>query len=415
MPNKDDEKTEEIQNGVYYYGFNTKKYEIKKGEYYCDDNKLKLDAQDSELDTQDAEKKSKFNMFKDIVRVEVQKLVNKPYENIVVLAGAGASITKNGNKGKTVSCLYKEIKKVLVESGLYSFSELEEYGVIKRGDSNLENILSTLINFKRAFKNTTNIINTNNLNMTKLEKTVKKITDYIYETTNEYDFDESCKHNILIKKLSNRLPNNSRLNIVTTNYDRLFEGAASSLGFWVFDGFSFSNPPIFDADIFDWKLVREIPNSKTKELEYRSNTINLLKIHGSVDWKRNNDKSLTKALSNNKDESVMIYPSSEKYMQSYQEPYFSLMTKFQELLKKPNTLFMTTGFSFADNHIFEMIVQSIKHNNSLSTLITDYDLGDVEQVNDKKNANWHELVKMSETYDIHFLKGALNDDLLYYL
>ena len=100
---------------------------------------------------------------------------------------------------------------------------------------------------------------------------------------------------------------------------------------------------------------------------------------------------------------------TEKYMQSYQEPYFSLMTKFQELLRKPNTFFMTIGFSFADNHIFEMILQSIKHNNSLSTLITDYTLdGD-------KNPNWEELSEKSEMYDIHFLKGALNNDLLDYL
>ena len=31
----------------------------------------------------------------------------------------------------------------------------------------------------------------------------------------------------------------------------------------------------------------------------------------------------------------MIFPSSNKYMQSYQEPYFELFIKFQELLKRP--------------------------------------------------------------------------------
>ena len=91
MPNKDDEKTEEIQNGVYYYGFNDKKYEIKEGDYYCNGNKL-------EVDTQDVKKKLNFEIFKDIVRADVQKLVNKPYENIVVLAGAGASIVENKSK-----------------------------------------------------------------------------------------------------------------------------------------------------------------------------------------------------------------------------------------------------------------------------------------------------------------------------
>lgn len=30
-------------------------------------------------------------------------------------------------------------------------------------------------------------------------------------------------------------------------------------------------------------------------------------------------------------------------MQSYQEPYFELFTKFQELLKRPDTLFILQG------------------------------------------------------------------------
>lgn len=407
MPDMNNEKTEEIQNDVYYYGFNTKKYEIKKGEYYCDDNKLKLDAQNSE-------KKLKFNMFKDIVRAEVQKLVNKPYENIVVLAGAGASIVEDKSKGKTVSQLYNDIKKTLSDnkSELYTFDDFRNKKIINKDDENLENILSVLIKAVNLFEGITDEEFSAFIDIDKLRRTVEKIKQSIYQATSKYEFDNSCKHDILIKKLSNHLPNNSRLNIVTTNYDRLFEGAASSLGFWVFDGFSFSNSPIFDADIFDWKLVREIPNSKTQELEYRSNMINLLKIHGSVDWKLNEKKKLSKSLTDkqkNNIKPVMIFPSSEKYMESYQEPYFSLMTKFQELLRKPNTLFMTIGFSFADNHIFEMILQSIKHNNSLATLITDYTL------EDGKSSNWEKLSDLSEIYDIHFLKGALNGDLLDYL
>lgn len=40
---------------------------------------------------------------------------------------------------------------------------------------------------------------------------------------------------------------------------------------------------------------------------------------------------------------IMIFPNSNKYMQSYQEPYFELFTKFQELLKRPDTLFILQG------------------------------------------------------------------------
>lgn len=386
---------------TYFYGFNTPKYKQKNKKYYKDDIEL----------GQDSEQKFTLQMFKDTVKNEVQKLVSKPYKNIVLLAGAGSSISKD--KGKTVSQLYGDINDILKkDADLYTFDNFKNKKIIKENDENLENILSVLIKVISIFENIKDNKFLDFIDVEKLKRTVEKIKNYIYQATSGYGFDESCKHDVLIKKLSSRLPSNSRLNIVTTNYDRLFEGAASNLGFWIFDGFSFSNPSVFDADIFDWKLVKDIPNSKTQELEYRSNMINLLKIHGSVDWEMNEEGKLTKVLAYKQENDInpiMIFPSSEKYMESYQEPYFSLMTKFQELLRKPNTLFITTGFSFADNHIFEMILQRIKHNNSLSTLITDYTL------DGKKNANWKELERLSDMYDIHFLRGALNNDLLDYL
>ena len=105
----------------------------------------------------------------------------------------------------------------------------------------------------------------------------------------------------------------------------------------------------------------------------------------------------------------MIFPSSDKYMQSYQEPYFELFTKFQELLKRPNTLLITAGFSFADNHISQMIVQAILHNKSLATLITDFSIN-------QDNDNWKKLEElMQHNYKVAFLKATMNTDLMDYL
>lgn len=96
-------------------------------------------------------------------------------------------------------------------------------------------------------------------------------------------------------------------------------------------------------------------------------------------------------------------------MQSYQEPYFELFTKFQELLKRPNTLLITTGFSFADNHISQMIIQAIIHNKSLATLISDYNIV-------QSNRNWNKLMElMNKNYQIAFLKATMNDDLTDYV
>ena len=136
--------------------------------------------------------------------------------------------------------------------------------------------------------------------------------------------------------------------------------------------------------------------------------MNLLKLHGSLTWEREGEKIRRKE----KDEitePIMIFPSSNKYMQSYQEPYFELFTKFQELLKRPNTLLITTGFSFADNHISQMIIQAIIHNKSLATLISDYNIV-------QSNRNWNKLMElMNKNYQIAFLKATMNDDLTDYV
>lgn len=98
-------------------------------------------------------------------------------------------------------------------------------------------------------------------------------------------------------------------------------------------------------------------------------------------------------------------------MQSYEEPYFELFSKFQEILKKPNTLLITTGFSFADNHISRMITQAIKHNLGLYTLVTDFKI-ELET----SNKNWNDMLQMmKETYEIIFLKATLNGQLTDYL
>jgi hypothetical protein len=105
----------------------------------------------------------------------------------------------------------------------------------------------------------------------------------------------------------------------------------------------------------------------------------------------------------------MIFPSSDKYAQSYQEPYFELFSKFQELLKRPNTLLITTGFSFADNHISKMITQAVKNNKGFSLLVSDFN---IEQESD----NWTELFELMKDYhQITFLKATLNDSLVEFL
>lgn len=189
----------------------------------------------------------------------------------------------------------------------------------------------------------------------------------------------------------------------------MFEEAANHLGFTVFDGFSFDSNCIFDIDLFDWSLVKPIYNVKSEKLEYKKSSVNLLKIHGSLSWIKQDDNIARVGKASSSDP-IMIFPSSNKYSHSYEKPYFELFSKFQELIKRPNTLLITTGFSFSDNHISKMITQAIKSSPSLSLLCTSHTL---EQK--CSNKNWDELLELkNDGYRICFLRASLSGDLLDY-
>lgn len=267
---------------------------------------------------------------------------------------------------------------------------------------NLENFLSKLITYNQLVKNE---------NTEKMKNSQKAIFDIIKKNV-AYEYDSKVfRHTSLIKILSKKLSNENKLSIVTTNYDTLIEDAAELINYTVIDGFSFSRKPKFDDDLFEWHLSRHVSNVNTQQNIYKSQVIDLLKLHGSLTWRKNEKGEVLRKDKYAPGDAVMIFPSTNKYMHSYEDPYFELFTKFQELLKRPNTLLITTGFSFSDNHISQMIIQAINHNTGLYVLISDFDI-----TPDKPNKNWKKLMDMIKDHDpIAFLRATLNDELTDYL
>ena len=183
------------------------------------------------------------------------------------------------------------------------------------------------------------------------------------------------------------------ISIVTTNYDILFEEAAKYEKIDYTDGFSKSE---------------NRNNLKFDIQNFNEDKINIIKVHGSLTWRRYYSDIYKDKIENIKNP-VMIFPSVNKYSQSYEKPYFELFDKFRELLTKKNTFLITNGFSFLDNHIAKMIIEKIKENKNLTVLITDYNIN-------QEHNNWNEMKKLMEKgYNVSFLKATMNDDLIYYL
>ena len=383
--------------------------------------------------------------FKRLISEKIRKTIyGEKYSNIVFLAGAGASVVGgNPNYGKTVKMIADDIfgklhdmedlytLEELAEKCKYNNGKILEEGQIESEDSpllnssfNLEDFLSTLFHYRPYVSE--NEKETFNHSIQKILELIKENTNYSYDS-------KDLKHGALLNFLSSLSgKDGNKFSVITTNYDVLIEEAAAENNFVIFDGFNFTPLPKFDSNMFEWNLVKEVPNVNTREVEYKDKTFNLVKIHGSLTWERQENGSIirkSKDSITDTNNMVMVFPSSDKFAQSYQEPYFELFTKFQELIKRPNTLLISSGFSFADDHISKMVTQALKNNSSLKLLVTDYNIDpnrvwnedkkqytEIEEWDSGYNKNWAELVRlMDEGYPISFLKATMNSDLVDYL
>lgn len=394
------------------YSKQINKNENEKYLYFKNDRLLKNEA--IELSNSESEViEYEESQFKNDIRKEINYFIDKS-QNIIVLIGAGASVVTDSNGdidldyGPTMRDLANLIDTELkISNDFYTIDELKKFCNYKEDEVNIENLLSKLQTYMEFIYIDGKESNINkNFDKKKYKKSIEEILKIIKKHT-DIEYNENVfKHANLIKKLSDIVTTPYRVSFVTTNYDSVIEKAAASIGYIVFDGFTFNIDPQFDAEMFDWILARNIPNVISKQFEYKKSIINLLKIHGSLNWERGNNGEILRK-NNITQNPIMIFPSSDKYMHSYERPYFELFTKFQDLLRKQNTLLITTGFSFADYHISSMIEQAIKSNPSLSLLISEFNLESDEH---KKNCkNLYRL--MDKGFNISFLNSTMNSDL----
>lgn len=342
--------------------------------------------------------------FESRVSNEVARFINNNYSQIVFLAGAGASITGHKDpqsiRGRSMRELTGIIADALsVDKNVFSISQMAAYSKYEFVDATSDEF--QLENFISAVQSAQPYIATSK--RSKYNKSVSVILETIIRNTS-YDYDDQLlKHAQIINILSSRITPPNKLTVATTNYDTLFEEAAAKVAYTVMDGFTADIDPRFDPDVFEWNLVKDIPNLATAELEYKKQVINLIKLHGSLTWQFDDEHILRRLPRNLVDSPVMIFPSANKYMQSYTEPYFELFSKFQELINRPNTLLIANGFSFGDNHIAEMVYHAVTHNSGLSVLVSDYCL----EAHDARG--WQLLEGLKDSgYSIAFLQAVLN-------
>jgi hypothetical protein len=151
-----------------------------------------------------------------------------------------------------------------------------------------------------------------------------------------------------------RAEHDSPVEVFTINYDLLIERGLEEVGVPYFDGFVGVFEGVFRAD-----LVETMSGSATDHLALRSGWVRVWKLHGSVSWRVGEDTRIrrmgTQRLDDGEQDSLAIYPSVQKYEESRRVPFVTLFDRLRKSLETAESITVTCGYSFGDQHINELL------------------------------------------------------------
>lgn len=213
---------------------------------------------------------------------------------------------------------------------------------------------------------------------------------------------------ILFERKNILLPRQA--NIFTTNYDEFFEVAASKLPSLLLndgfnrrvggDGFQYGPEAFFDRVYRSGTVYRhqsEVPS------------VNLIKLHGSVSWKRDEDQRIVFGSAETHQLTVVekdnppvvasalakravILPNMRKFESTLLDRiYFDLLRLYSNALEIENSLLFVFGFSFADQHILDITRRALR-NPTAKVVLFAYSSADVVDFEAKFSAHRNVLI-----------------------
>jgi hypothetical protein len=256
-------------------------------------------------------------------------------------------------------------------------------------------------------------------------------------TLTDYRAFYKALNGILLRRRSTLL--GKEVNIFTTNIDVLSEKAIEDIGLEFNDGFNGRFRPSFSLSNFHkTRFKRSLHFDNVSELP----VFNLLKLHGSLTWRLHDDKSIvfSSDLARVADALKIVFPSDSlvpieanttaltlqeaangiklhdslaSFISIYEEllivnptkdkfrhtilnyTYYELLRIFSNDLEKDNTVLFVMGFSFADEHIREIVLRAANSNPTLLVYVIAYNPSSAKDIRNRfgstsiKNANIH--------------------------
>jgi hypothetical protein len=197
------------------------------------------------------------------------------------------------------------------------------------------------------------------------EATVTNYSDYL-----------GTIESILGERRTSLLP--KQATIFTTNYDLFIEQASSSYSaIRLNDGFV-RVPSLTGRCEYSSRTFFTTTSSAANLYNYKVDIpcINLMKLHGSLSWKKDGDDILFSVKSvvplpptktpadvkNFVDRYAVVLPETRKFHTTLMDgTYYELLRIYANELDREGTLLVAFGFSFGDKHIFDITRRALKN------------------------------------------------------
>jgi len=295
-------------------------------------------------------------------RSHYQKFLSNHFENLIIVSGAGTSV---GYGGKTMVELWNAVETRLTSTvlenlckGIGFIGDNADFSNLSPEQKDLEKLLSRAHIAKEFIRE----YNKKSIDINDLVLTAEKVI----QRECKIKLPINAPHEQFLNKITNRKLKDPRAKLFTLNYDTLFEQAAINANFTVIDGFSFSQPRTLSGRNFDYDLIHREKSRIKEEDSFVSKVFHLYKPHGSINWEMTGHNII---INDSTEQPLMIYPKDSKYENSYEQPFFEMMSRFQQNLRKENVLLICIGFSFGDKHIVTAIKEAVTQNPSFRLLI----------------------------------------------
>ena len=192
-----------------------------------------------------------------------------------------------------------------------------------------------------------------------LQDTKKEIRKIVWETVNEKDLSYFDQNRLnapsalvgLIEKIISTASN--KIDIVTTNYDRLADYAIDKVGATPITG-------------FEGRFIRklELPSASVtrKRIHAREKLVYLWKVHGSLDWFKSFDDTIvefshTREIPQNF-YPLIIPPGKEKYSGTHEEPFRTIIAEADKAFVQARS-YLCVGYGFNDEHVQPKLLEQI--------------------------------------------------------